>query len=167
MKDPAALYFEFWYLKTLNWFLTEKWALLQGGRNQEALELWIMMARALELDNKARRDLLLLAQSGLVGRTQANKLIWNLMAGPALEEKYLDLSNLVSNQVGRARKEFGRPPRGHHDLAGWDWSFYAYPQKKDHKFAPTAVPKYPVIHTGPGGQPLPPPDCWGPGSAWK
>ena len=130
LKDPHAQCFECVYLKTLNWFLTEKWASLQAGYNQEALDLWSMVARVLELDSKARRDLFLLAQSGLVGRTLANKLLWTLMTGPALEDKYLDLSNLVSNSVGKARREFDRPPRGHGDLQWWSWDNYQTPHKK-------------------------------------
>jgi hypothetical protein len=36
------------------------------------------MCKVLELDKKARVDLFLLAQSGLVWRTIANYIIWNL-----------------------------------------------------------------------------------------
>ena len=86
-KDPKFPYFEIMHLRLLNNFLTEKWALIQGGMKDEALNLWIQVTRVLELDNKARRDLFLLAQSDLVGRTHANKLLWDLLTGPALEKK--------------------------------------------------------------------------------
>ena len=114
----------------MNNFLTEKWAIIQGGMKADALNLWIQVTRVLELDNKARRDLFLLAQSDLVGHTHANKLLWDLLTGPALEKKYLDLSNLVSNWVGKARKEFDRPPRDHVDLQWWTWEHYDAPRMK-------------------------------------
>ena len=136
--------------------------MLQSGMKQDALDLWIMAARVLELDNKARRDLFLLAQSGIVGRTHANKLMWNLMTGPALGKEYLDLSNLVSHEVGKARREFDRPPRGNGDLQWWPWSYYQTPHKKDLRFAPTSVPRgLGRLVTGHGGKPLPHPECFG------
>ena len=61
-RDPIFQYYEIMYLKLLNNFLTEKWAIIQGGMKADALNLWIQVARVLELDNKARRDLFLLAQ---------------------------------------------------------------------------------------------------------
>ena len=51
-------------------------------------------------------DLFLLAQSGLVGRTLANYLLWNLCSDWALDPTYEDLSHEVSNAVGRLRKSF-------------------------------------------------------------
>ena len=41
----------------------------------------------------------LLAQRGIVGRTHANKLLWKLLTGPALQPTYPDLSNLVTDMV--------------------------------------------------------------------
>ena len=135
--------------------------------NEEALNLWIQITRVLELDNKARRDLFLLCQSDLVGRIQANKLIWKVLTGPALERKHLDLSHLVSNRVYKARREFDRPPREHVDLDWWTWECYDKPRKKDLKFSPLEVPIVPVIITGPGEKPLPPPQCWSSSSVWR
>ena len=37
------------------------------------------MSKVFKLDRKARVDLFLLAQSGLVGRTIANYILWNLL----------------------------------------------------------------------------------------
>ena len=40
-----------------------------------ALQEWILVLKILEVDKKARRDMFLLAQSGQVGRTHANKIL--------------------------------------------------------------------------------------------
>ena len=63
-------------MKNLHKFLTEKWWILQGGNSPEALKEWLKVLKLLELDNKAKRDLFLMAQSGPVGRAQANKVLW-------------------------------------------------------------------------------------------
>ena len=78
LDDPAFPYFEYMYLKTIHYFLTQRWWILQGGVDEVALEEWILVLRILELDQKARRDLFLLAQSGQVGRTHANKILRQL-----------------------------------------------------------------------------------------
>ena len=57
----------------------------------------------------AKRDLFLMAQSGPVGRAQANKVLWKTLPGPALEPDYPDLSNMVAHEVYKARKTFDRP----------------------------------------------------------
>ena len=59
---------------------------------------------------------MLLAQSGLVGRTYANKILWSLLSNWALDPTYEDLSHKVSSEVGWARRNFDRPPRGNRDL---------------------------------------------------
>ena len=82
-----------------------------GGMNEEALKLWLSTLQVLELDNKAKMDLFLLAQSGGVGRTHANKILWSLLSKHALERDYLELSNLVAHEVGRSRLLFDRHPR--------------------------------------------------------
>jgi hypothetical protein len=51
------------------------------------------VSKFLELDYKAKVNLFLLAQSGLVGRTLANYLLWNLCAYWALGPTYEDLSH--------------------------------------------------------------------------
>ena len=52
----------------------------------------------------------LLAQSGQVGRAHANKILWQLLSGPALDPLYADLSNLVTHEVYKARENFDWPP---------------------------------------------------------
>ena len=166
LEVPYFEYFEWKHLKVVNWFLTDKWPLLQAGIDEEATDLWIKATRVLELDNKARRDLFLLAQSGYVGRTLANKVLFESLNVQAADRQYRDLSNLVSHEVYKHRKVFDRPPRKHGDLACWTWESYISPPAHLRKWAPDQVPRVPEILTGPGGKPLPPPTCWGPCSRW-
>ena len=102
-------YFERQYLQLIHYFLTKRWWILKGGVNEEALNDWILVMKVLELDKKARRDLLLLAQFGHVDRSQANKLLWHFLGNHAIGLAYLDVSSLVTHKVYRARKEFDRP----------------------------------------------------------
>ena len=76
LDDPAFPYFEHMYLKSIHYLLTQRWWILQDGVDEVALQEWILVLRILELDQKARRDLFLLAQSGQAGRTHANKILW-------------------------------------------------------------------------------------------
>ena len=133
-----------------------------GGKNEEALKLWLSTLQVLELDNKARRDLFLLAQSGRVGRSHANKILWDLLSKHCLEKEYQDLSHLVTSQVMQARHQFDRPPRQHNDLAWWTWDCYLKVNSVDEVFGPAEVPKGRKlkIKPGPGDKPLPPPQCW-------
>ena len=111
-------------------FLTERWWVLQSGTGDEALEQWILVMKVLELDNKAKRDLFLLAQSGIVGRGHANKILWRLLTNEALDPAYQDLSRLVTNLVYSARRDFDRPPREHADLRWWSWRCYDSPMEE-------------------------------------
>ena len=161
LEDEHFAYWEYQYLKFLRKSLTTDWFILQSGVDNETLKKWCAIMRVLELDKKARVDLLLLAQSGIVGRTQANKLLWNLMSNWALDPTYEDLSHKVSSEVGWARRTFDRPPRSHKDLVWWRWSCYDVP-KWDKRFSPLEVPRgHWDLKKGPGGEPLPPPACWG------
>ena len=128
-----------------------------------ALKEWNLVMDVLELDLKARRDLFLLLQAGIVGRTHGNKILWNMLSGPALDRTYRDLSNYVTHKVYEARRAFDRPPREHRDLSWWWWTCYERPYARDRKWAPTSVPREAwCLNMGPGEAPLPPPGCWGP-----
>ena len=163
MQDPFFVYYEHFYLKNLHKFLTEKWWILQGGNSPEALKEWFKVLKLLELDNKAKRDLLMMAQSGPVGRAQANKVLWKTLTGPALEPDYPDLSNLVTHEVYKARKTFDRPPRQNPDLERWSWSSYTQLAPQDLKWCASEVPRRAWRRQlGEGGKPLAPPACWGP-----
>ena len=128
--DPSFKHLEWHYLKFLHENLTTKWHLIQFGTGGEALDLWYLIFKVLELDQKAQLDLMLLAHSGHIGRGYANKILWDLMSKWALDDTYEDLSHKVSNQVGWARRSFDRPPADHSDLSWWTWSAYDEPQKK-------------------------------------
>ena len=162
LRDPCFQYFEYHYLKVLYKFLTKDWGLLQKGTDEAALEKWVQVMAVLELDRKATTDLVLLAQSGVVGRTHASKLLWHLMTVDALDGTYEDLSHKVTNMVGLARRDFDRPPREHMDLQWWWWTCYEKPYSRDRRWLPSSVPAEYTVLYGEGLEPLKPPDCWGP-----
>ena len=123
---------------------------------------WFKVLKLLELDNKAKRDLFLMAQSGPVGRAQANKVLWKTLPGPALEPDYPDLSNLVTPEVCKARETFDRPPRQNPDLEWWSWSSYTQLAQQDLKWCASEVPRRAWrLQLGEGGKPLVLPACWG------
>ena len=161
VESPVFPWFEWHYLKFLHKCLTDYWWLIQGGSDERAMELWHKVFLVLELDRKAQVDIMLLAQSGLVGRSVANELMWDLMSTWALVDCYEDLSHKVSYEIKWRRRTFDRPPRGHGDLVWWRWSSYDLPRYD--RWDPRSVPRvYWQLATGPGGRPLPPPACWGP-----
>ena len=164
MEDPKFPYFEWVYKNLIHKFLVQDWYMIQAGyKDEDALNLWHQIFKILELDRKARRDLLLLAQAGVVGRTHANHILWMLMTGPALDPVYPDMNNLTTNLVYKFRRDFDRPPRQHLDLKWWWWTCLEFPYKKDLRWSPMETPQgYWELHTGPGLLPLPPPECWGP-----
>ena len=154
LQDPKFEYFEWQYLNCIRKLLTTKWFLVQGGNNGESLDLWQDIMALLELDKKACRDLLLLAQDGKVGRAYANKILWEIMSGPALDDRYIDLSNLVTHLIYKARRNFDRPPREHGDLRWWWWTCYSNLWRKEEKRDPEAVPKHRWgLLMDPGGMP--------------
>ena len=162
LQDPAAPYFEWHYLNMIHSFLTVQWWILQSGSDGSALRLLKQVLAVIELDQKAKRDLFLLMQSGPVGRCHGNKILWKVLSGPALDPVYRDLSNLVTSEVYKARKQFDRPPRGHQDMQWWWWTYYSRPSTADQRWAPGEVPaNLDLVHMGPGGKPLQPPQCWG------
>ena len=161
LQDPGAPYFEDYYLKFLHKNLTENWYLIMSGVDQRSKDLWWEIFQVLELDRKSQLDLLILAQSGPVGRSYANKILWDLMSHWALQTPYRDLSNKCSSEVNWARKNMDRPPRGHKDLQWWTWRSYQEPMARQRPWSPLSVPQGRwVLNTGPGGEPLSPPQCW-------
>ena len=68
---------------------------MTGSAYKGVLGLMPNICKVLELDKKARVDLFLLAQSGLVGRTIASYILWNLCSYWALDPTYEDLSHNV------------------------------------------------------------------------
>ena len=163
LKDPGFGYFEWQFRKQIHSFLTEKWYLLHSGRSQDALDLWLRAMKVMELDCKSMRDLFLLLQTGLVGRAHANRILWKILSGPAIDGQYRDLNNKVTHEIYNARRLFDRPPREHADLRTWTWDSYQDLPLRYEKWAPNRVPRGVwTLTMGPGGMPLEPPDCWGP-----
>ena len=162
LEDPSFAHFEWHYLKFLEKCLTTNWHTIQFGVDAKATNLWYLIFKVLELDQKAQLDLMLLAHSGHIGRGYANKIMWDLMSKWALADTYEDLSHKVSNEVGLARRSFERPPAGHRDLQWWTWGAYDEPQKSMVHWCPKNPPKGQWdLRKGPGGEPYPPPWCWG------
>ena len=123
--------------------------------------LWLQVGRLLELDRKSMQDLLLLAQIVPVGRAKANKILWEIMTGPALAPDHRDLSHMVTAKVYQARKTIDRPPREHGDLRYWEWSCYWTIPGPEMKWAACTVPDEEWdIYTEPGEKPVPPPACF-------
>ena len=161
LQSPYYPYFHHWYLKFLHTFLTRDWWCIQGGQGSDALALWLKVGRLLELDRKSMQDLLMLAQVVPVGRTKANKILWEIMTGPALAVPHRDMSHMVTARVYQARKSMDRPPREHYDLKYWDWSCYWVIPAPEIKWACHTVPDEPwLLYTEPGQKPVAPPNCF-------
>ena len=165
MKDPAFRYYEWQFLMSIKRILVWEWLAMQCGYDHKALQKWIFTFRILELDRKAQRDLMLLAHSGKVGRTKANRILHETLYDKALSEKYWDLSHCVTSSVLWARKCMDRPPRMHKHLwePGWEWIHYLHCFPSDLPFAPDSVPDdaHLPIHQDPATRvPLAPPNCW-------
>ena len=117
-------YLEHWYLKIIKMYLTQEWALIQGGKDSYAVRRWLDIMLLLEVDLKAQKELMLLAQSGDVGRTCANKVVWDLLSTWGLMYEYGDVSHKISAEVQRMRQRFDRPPQDHPDMKKWSWHHY-------------------------------------------
>ena len=102
---PGWTYWEHYYLKFLHKSLTTNWWLIMFGADRRTERMWWEIFQVLELDRKSQLDLLMLAQSGRVRRAYANKILWGLLSGWALEGEYKDLSNKVSSDVGLGQEE--------------------------------------------------------------
>ena len=158
--DPHFRFFEHQFLSWVRRALTHYWGLTQGGRDAEALRRWSQIFLRLELDKKAQQDIMLLAHLGEAGRAEANEVLWKLLSHWALIPEYRDLSNKASALVREAREHLDRPPADHPARGQWTWERYWIPRHRH--FSPSDVPKRHTIRTGPYGEPLPPPHCWGP-----
>ena len=158
-EDPHFSFFEHQFLLWVRQKLTRDWKDIQCGHDLRAKNLWIEIFQHLELDDKAIRDLLLLAHLGTAGRAEANEVLWNLLSVWALKREYKDLSHKVTNLVGEARQSLERPPAGHRDRGTWRWQRYWEPRHE--RFSPLAGPQGPYeVMVSPSGVPLPPPQCW-------
>ena len=157
-----ANWFEDWYLHWVHETLTYNWAVIQGGTSGYAKTYLNQIWQVLELDSKAIADWYLLAQQSENGRTQANKILWELLSWYALEPDYRNLSALLSHLVGTSRRNHDRPPRHHDDFDSWYWAKYWEPREGTAQYGPrrAPVPWTTAVEVGPRGEPLAPPACW-------
>jgi hypothetical protein len=170
LGHPHFLYWEMRFLQFVKMCLTTDWPVLQGGHDKEALKKWHLVFAWLELDKKSIWDLMTLAHCGLVGRSEANRVLWELLSVWALKDEYFDLSRKTSSLVSEAFLSFERPPFGDPDSARW-WHTHIleprYPQ-----WSPMAVRVHHVTgefvrtYLDRDGLPQPPPGCWDPPAAW-
>ena len=68
------------------------------------MQTWIDIFVLLEVDLKAQTELRRLAQSGLDGRTCANKIMWDRLSSWALPPAYQDLSHKISSAFQQMRR---------------------------------------------------------------
>ena len=160
MGHPDFAYYEWRHLKFARETLVNHWPLVQGGVDSVAERKWREIIQFLELDEKATRDLMLLAHQGEAGRAEANEILWVLLSDTALDPDDRDMSNRTSALVGRARRHNDRPPERHEDRTWWTWSHYWVPRNP--AFAPRAVPRDAFRIFTNNGRPLAPPHCWSP-----
>ena len=158
-NDPHFFFFEHKFLLWVHEKLTLDWKTIQCGCDGRAKALWIEIFQHLELDEKAIRDLMLLAHMGIAGRAEANEILWSLLSDWAIKREYMDLSHKTTGLVGWARKAIERPPVTHRDRASWKWERYWEPRHP--RFSPLNGPhgNFQVVF-GIGGIPLEPPRCW-------
>ncbi len=146
-------------LRRMQFLLTERWGIIQGGWLPEAEALWAECLELLELDADAIQDLMLLVAQGVAGRAEANEILWDLMTRLGIEG-LRDLSPKASNMVTLARRNIDAPPPNHPDMEDWTWRKAWFPRNP--AFAPTSVPRDRRSHGDPQGRPLRPPACWVP-----
>jgi hypothetical protein len=169
---PLFRYYEMRYLQFVKACLTTDWPCLQGGSCPATLAKWLLIFQWMELDRKAVLDMVLLAHCGLPGRSEANRVLWELLSIWALKEEYVDISRKTSTLVWEARRHFERPPQADRDCLWWEPRHYVAPRLP--QWSPLAVEWHPVtleyLPTYPdiNGDPQPPPACWAPaaGGLW-
>lgn len=150
-----------WLFRKRLWDLaTTYWPKVQGGTDEEALEVWKDIWKVLELDADSWMEMMLLVHQGPVGRSEANMILWEVLTKWACSREYKNLSRKVSSLIGASRKAIDRPPDNHRDIEGWSWRkalISRYPE-----YLAGAVPADPRVITGPGGVPRAPPGCFVP-----
>ena len=163
-QSEYAEYYELEFLHLMREYATDLWPSLSGGHNEDCEGMTKRLYLALEIDEKGIMDLMLLAQSGEVGRAEYNYIMWRLITDVALNTPYMDLNKKISQMVLNARKHFERPPtKNWEDRHGWGWASYLLPGHWE--WSPCAVPKEyldgdEMVLTGDGGMPLEPPHCY-------
>ena len=160
MKHPDYEALEWLYKKRLQALATTHWPVIQEESSEEALALWQEIWVLLELDAESWMDLMLLVHQSPVGRSEANKVLFELLTRHACTSMHKNLSRKVSTLIKDSRRAIDRPPDGHRDLEGWSWRKALVPRFPE--FLQEAVPKDARVTTGPGGVPRAPLGCFVP-----
>lgn len=159
LKHPSFEALEWHFRVQLHELSTTLWGIIQGGRDEEALGVWKDVWILLELDAASWMDMMILAHQGPPGRSEANKILWEVLTKLACQRDFKNLSRKISSLVGASRRLIDRPPDGHRDLEGWTSKKALFPRYPE--FSHTRVPREPRVVTGPRGVPLAPPQCFG------
>ena len=165
--DPKKIKEVFEIYEFLDWrfrtqileFTTNSWPIIQGGTDEEALELWRDIAHHLEFDARTWDSFMFLAHQGPAGRAEANKILWDVLTNICLLD-HTNLNHKMATLIGKARRVIDRPPKDHSDRKDWTYLRAIEPRAAIKQFAAQSVPEKPVIITGAGGVPLAPPYCW-------
>ena len=116
----------------------------------------------LDIDEKSMIDMFLLLHSGEVGRASANKLLWDCLSSWALcGDPHKDISNLVTHEVGVARRVFDFPKAGMNDA--WNWDHMRLSDETREPFRRDVVPQqgeHWTLAKDLGDAPMPPPCCF-------
>ena len=149
----------------LRWAATEGLYRVMSGCDPQAEDLWLEIMMVIELDRKSAMDLLLLAQSGVIGRASANKIMWTLMTDWALDRAHPNLSRRVTMAVRSARERFDQLRSGWtSDGYQWTWDTLRTVPHDLRYWSPTSVPGpdfgYWRVMVAFDGRPLEPPECW-------
>jgi len=79
LGDPRVPLLAHTRLRRIQFLVTQRWGLIQGGWLPEAEALWAECIELLELDADAVQDLMLLVAQGIAGRSEANEILWDLL----------------------------------------------------------------------------------------
>ena len=133
------MWWKCWFLR---WAATEGLYRVMSGCDPQAEDLWLEIMMVIELDRKSAMDLLLLAQSGVIGRASANKIMWTLMTDWALDRAHPNLSRRVTMAVRSARERFDQPRSGYtSDGYQWTWDTLQTAPHDLRYWSPTSVPQ--------------------------
>ena len=156
---PTARYFTWWKAWFLRWCATEALWKVMGGFDPQAADLWLEIMLVVELDRKSAMDLILLAQSGAIGRAAANKIMWLLMTDWALDRDHPNLSKRVTAAVRKARERFDMPKNRAWTIDGvpWSWELLETIPHDLQYWSPLSVPRnefgYWTVQVGSDGRP--------------
>ena len=159
IRHPSYPFLEWKFRCEILEYTTNRWPVIQGCTDEEALELWKDIAMLLELDDMTWRHLMILVHQGCAGRAAANKILWDLLNNFALGD-HMELSHKTMQMIGQARKILDRPPEFHPDKKHWTFERAIEPTENLKNFAAESVPDGAQVTTGRCGVPLAPPHCW-------